>query len=186
MKLFVGGSKSAKIPASVAEEKARTWAEAGVEILVGDCCGADAVLQQALAGLGYQKVSVYALNGRARRNLGNWPVVPVPCEVQPAGYLDYWRRDSVMSQRGEGGFFFWDGKTKGTYVNLVELLSLGKPVEMFLTKSQKTISLSSLEEVTQLLPQTPAGPWLKEGEQRQFLEYFFPPNPCRSTWLPAP
>ncbi len=49
MKLFVGGSKGMKTPEKMIKDKVDEWIAAETEILIGDCSGTDAAMQEALA-----------------------------------------------------------------------------------------------------------------------------------------
>lgn len=175
MKLFVGGSKRMKIPEEMLKNKTDEWIAAGAEILIGDCSGTDAAMQKALAGREYPNVTVYTVNTRVRRNAGSWSVAVVPGSKPPFTFHDYRRKDAAMSKAADSGFMVWDGKSRGTFVNVVELLGFGKPVEVWLTKKQRSLTLHSLEELAALLPETAAEDvWLSKDEQAAFLRRFMP------------
>ena len=175
MKLFVGGSKGVKLSEKMIKDKIDEWIAAETEILIGDCSGTDAAMQEALASQKYPNVTVYTVHEAARRNAGNWSVTVVPGSKPPFTFHDYRRKDAAMAKAADSGFMVWDGKSRGTFVNIAELLGLGKPVEVWLTEKQRSLTLQTLEELAALFPETAAKDvWLSADEQAAFLRQFMP------------
>ena len=175
MKLFVGGSKGIKIPEKMIRDKTEKWMAAGMEILIGDCSGTDAAIQHALAGRKYPNVTLYTVHAEPRRNAGSWRVSVVPGSDPPFTFHDYRRREAAMAKAADGGFMIWDGKSRRAFVNMVELLGLGKPVEVWLTEKQRSLTFHTLEELAALFPENAReNLWISEDEQAAFLRQFMP------------
>lgn len=175
MKLFAGGSKGIKLPEKMIKDKIDEWIAAGTEILIGDCFGADAAMQQSLADQKYPNVTVYTVHAEPRLNAGSWRVSVIPDSNLSFTFQDYRRKDAAMAKAADGGFMIWDGKSRGTFVNMVELLGLGKPVEVWLTEKQRHLTFHTLEELAALLPETAEEKvWLSADKQAAFLRQFMP------------
>lgn len=175
MKLFAGGSKGIKLPEKMIRDKTEEWIATGTEILIGDRSGADTAIQKALAGREYPNVTVYTVHEAARRNTGNWSVTVVPGSKPPFTFHDYRRKDAAMAKAADSGFMVWDGKSRGTFVNMVELLGLRKPVEAWLTEKQRHLTFHTLEELAVLFTENAReNLWLSENEQAAFLRQFMP------------
>ena len=128
-RVFTGGSKSVAILDEKAKLKIDKYISDGAEILVGDCDGADKLIQEHLASQGYRNVTVYATDGKVRNNAGNWPVVNVPSNGE-TGYEYYQLKDIRMAEDADEAFMIWDGKSRGTRFNIEKMQSLGKKVTL--------------------------------------------------------
>ena len=129
MKIFAGGSKSIKD--IVALPNRRVLDEAiynEAEILVGDCPGADAAIQKYLAGCEYDNVTVYASGHKVRNNIGGWKVRFVEYDPSLVRYDFYRQKDIQMELDCDCAVMAWDGKSKGTRQNIIDLMSLGKHI----------------------------------------------------------
>ena len=77
------------------------------------------------------------------------------------GEADVWEdlekrraRDARMIRSCDEGVFLWDGSSKGTFLNIVDLLLQEKPVEVliFRGKAVSFVRLRSLEDLDRILP----------------------------------
>ena len=131
MKVFIGGAKAITALPEPVIGKLQTICEKQYDILVGDCSGVDSAVQKLCAGLSYDKVVVYASNGKARNNLGGWPVQCVKVAQGLTGFDFYRQKDIAMAEAADCGLMVWDGKSAGTRKNIRTLLELGKIVLVF-------------------------------------------------------
>lgn len=131
MKVFIGGSKSITVLPKPVITRFRTICERQYDILVGDCYGVDAAVQEFCASLGYDRVTVYASNGKARNNLGGWPVKCIHVAQGVTGFDFYRQKDIAMAETADCGLMVWDGKSKGTLQNSRTLLEMGKMVLVY-------------------------------------------------------
>ena len=177
MRVFVGGSKALKALPKAIADKIIELMEQDAEIVVGDCRGADALVQQFLADSHYRHVEVYATEGKVRHNLGDWKAVGVspteisvtsatsgPCYVAPVewwvsskrskrgGYNYYLAKDVAMALSADCGLMAWNGRSKGTLVNLLMLVAQGKRADVVLPESNEVARAESFDDVRALLP----------------------------------
>lgn len=146
--IFAGGSQTVSFLSREVEEYFRcALTEGDVRFIVGDCYGVDRAVQIFLASLGAD-VLVYASEGKARNNPCRFPVVAIPAE----GFhgRDYYRqKDIAMAIEATEGIMIWDGKSKGTYLNMLHLQFLKKPITLFLPDQKEPVKIK--EETPQSL-----------------------------------
>ena len=121
------------------------------DILVGDCYGVDSAVQNYLISLNYKNVTVFASNGVARNNRGRWKVENIVVENNQKGFDFYRQKDIAMANAADYGFMIWDGKSKGTLNNIIELISQEKKIVVYLVECRKMVCLSSFEDVNKLI-----------------------------------
>ena len=136
-RVFLGGSKS--ITELTDEEKSviDEYIEEDYQILVGDCRGADTEIQKHLVERGYTNVKVYATDGEARNNVGNFKVIACPSSYTPAwsaknAYSYYRVKDERMLTLCDEILMFWDGNSKASRENLREGVRIKKPTKAVL------------------------------------------------------
>lgn len=157
MKIFVAGARSVKELTEDVKKKLLSISEKRFDVLVGDCYGVDTAVQNYLISLNYRNVTVFASNGVARNNKGNWKVENVVVEEKTKGSDFYRQKDIAMTNAADYGFMIWDGKSKGTLNNIVGLVAQGKKVVVYLVGVDKMISLSSFDDINSLVSHcTPA------------------------------
>jgi hypothetical protein len=129
--VFVAGSRAlSKLNAQV---KARldNIVKQNLTVLVGDANGADKAVQRYLADSGYQHVAVYCMN-ECRNNVGNWPTHAHATESGIRHDRQYFGiKDLAMAKDASCGFMIWDGTSKGTLTNVVNLLKMQKKVLLY-------------------------------------------------------
>lgn len=120
-------------------------------IVVGDANGADKALQQYLADVSYPNVTVYCSGEICRNNIGNWESKRVLVGSQLKGREFYTQKDKKMADDADYGFMLWDGKSAGTFSNVIELLKRNKKALVYLSPEKEFYSVSSLKDARELL-----------------------------------
>ena len=129
MKVFVGGSKTIKALTDETLSIINNFCSIGAEFLIGDCYGADKLVQTYLAEHEYGKVTVYVSGDKTRNNVGSFKEKHISA-VGISGFEFYRQKDIAMVADADCGFMLWDGKTRGTKQNINDLNSYGKPVRI--------------------------------------------------------
>jgi len=145
--VFVAGSRQiSRLPAEVSS-RLDTMIEKGFQILVGDANGADKAVQRYLADKSYPNVLVHCMKDHCRNNVGHWPTREVAAPRGAKGFDYYSLKDRAMAETAEYGLMLWDGKSKGTVNNVVNLhaitsrsSSTSRPPESFARSRPSTIS----------------------------------------------
>ena len=114
MRVFVGGSKNLKVLPKAMTDKLVELMDQDAEIIVGDCRGTDELIQRHLKQRRYDLVTVYAVEGKERRNLGNWDVraISLPrrkrCFGRYNNYACYLGRDQAMALDADCAVMIWN------------------------------------------------------------------------------
>lgn len=152
-KVFIAGSRQiTRLPAEV---KARidTMIDKVFEILVGDANGADKAVQSYLAEKAYPHVLVHCMERHCRNNVGHWPTREVPAPKGARGFDFYSTKDRVMADTAEYGLMLWDGKSKGTINNVVNLSRDGKPVVVYVAPKKQFLTVKAFDDLRGVLAQ---------------------------------
>ena len=131
MKVFIGGSKTLKALSPCMKMALDIVCEKCCEVLIGDCFGADRLVQKYLYEQGYNKVQVYASGNKVRCNEGCYPVIFVAAEGK-SGFEFYRQKDIAMSLAADYALMFWDGRSKGTRCNIGDMMRLEKSTAVIL------------------------------------------------------
>jgi hypothetical protein len=121
------------------------------QILVGDANGADKAIQRYFADRSYPNVLVHCMKDHCRNNVGNWPTREVAAPRGAKGFDYYSLKDRAMAEAAEYGLMLWDGKSKGTVNNVVNLSRDHKPVVVYLAPTQQFRTIKSLNDLKALL-----------------------------------
>ena len=138
MRIFISGSRSVHRLDERAEYDAsrviKDFCLAGNSILVGDAHGADRAVQALLRELGHSDVVVYTCREGPRNNLGQWPVRAIETPAGAKGFgLHRWK-DEAMARDADEGFMIWDGVSRGTLNNIVNMVRLRKQALVYLAR----------------------------------------------------
>ncbi|MBR6873884.1 MAG: hypothetical protein IKN17_10305 [Ruminococcus sp.] len=136
MKIFIGGSKTLKVLSPCMIRALEQVCKNGYEVLIGDCFGADRLVQEYLASRGYDKVTVYASGTRVRNNAGGFRAVMIGANGVN-GFAFYRQKDIAMSLAADHALMFWDGVSKGTQCNIEDMERQEKFVAVIVAASKK-------------------------------------------------
>ena len=152
-KVFIAGSRQiTRLPAAV-KARVDTMIEKAFEVLVGDASGADKALQSYLAEKAYTHVLVHCMERHCRNNVGHWPTREVPAPKGARGFAFYSTKDRVMADTADYGLMLWDGKSKGTINNIVNLSRNGKPVVVYLAPKRQFLTVKAFDDLRGVLAQ---------------------------------
>jgi hypothetical protein len=125
-KVFIAGSRRISRLNKEAARRIDNIVDRGLQVLVGDANGADKAVQQYLASKHYPNVTVFCMDSGCRNNVGSWQTRVVRSDAH--GFAYYSTKDRAMAEEAAYGFMLWDGKSRGTMTNIVDLVRQGKPV----------------------------------------------------------
>ncbi|MGH9467097.1 MAG: hypothetical protein ACRD1Y_07050 [Terriglobales bacterium] len=128
-----------------------TMIEKDLRILVGDANGADKAVQRYFADKAYRNVLVHCMKGHCRNNVGNWPTHQVEAPHGAKGFDYYSLKDRAMADAAEYGLMLWDGRSKGTVNNVVNLSRDHKPVIVYVAPSRQFRTVKSFDDLCSLL-----------------------------------
>ena len=150
MKVFIGGSRAVSKLNTVIRERLDDLMKRDCTILVGDANGADKAVQQYFADRQYPNVVVFCME-RCRNNVGGWPARSVEPPPGARGFSYYSAKDLAMSQEAGCGLMLWDGKSKGTLQNILNLMNAGKRTLVYFTPTNEFYVLATDADFQSLL-----------------------------------
>jgi hypothetical protein len=151
--IFVAGSRhTSRLPAEV-KKRLDTVIGKRFQILVGDANGTDKALQQYLSDKEYPNVIVHCMERHCRNNIGHWPTREVAAPKGARGFDFYSIKDRAMASAAEYGLMLWDGKSKGTINNVVNLSKNKKPVVVYIASTKQFLTVKVFDDLKQVLAQ---------------------------------
>jgi len=149
--VFIAGSRQiSRLPPEV-RQRIDTMIEKGFQILVGDANGADKAVQRHLVAKAYPAVLVHCMENHCRNNLGHWPTREVVAPPGARGFDYFSAKDRVMAEAAGYGLMLWDGKSKGTINNVVNLSRRGKVVVVYVAPTKSFQTVRSFADLTDVL-----------------------------------
>lgn len=150
MKVFIGGARQLHSLNKVVVEKLNSILTKNYDILIGDANGIDASVQKYYFDKSYQNLTVYVSNGRARNNIGNWQIESVFVDNNITGFDFYAAKDIKMAQDADCGFMIWNGKSRGTWNNVVNLCNQNKTVVIYISSQKGIYKISDIKTAIEL------------------------------------
>lgn len=151
MKIFIAGTKAVQKLDTLVLQRMMSIYQKGYNVIVGDCYGVDSSVQKFYSDLGYDNVVVYASNGKARNNIGNWHIQNVSVPSYIRGFDFYKQKDIAMANEADYGFMIWDGESRGTLNNTINLVSQNKRVLVYFSPQKKMIVVNNFDDLNSLL-----------------------------------
>ena len=151
MKVFVGGSRKIIYLDPTVIDRLENIVGAGGTILIGDANGVDKSVQRFLNDINYKNVIVYYVGDSFRNNIGSWETQNIACDSKKKDFYFFTCKDVAMSDDANYGFMIWDGISKGTINNAVNLLRADKKVLIFNSKKREFFSLKTMHDLRILL-----------------------------------
>ena len=165
-KVFFSGSRTLTRLNQAIRDQVDNIVAGGITILIGDANGADKSMQSYLAKKGYDKVTVFCTGAECRNNIGRWETRHVNPGLEARKDFHYYaRKDKKMSEEATYGFVVWDGKSKGTLNNIINLLKQNKKVLVYFSPSTELRRLNTRQDLASLLADG-GGETLEQLEQQ--------------------
>jgi hypothetical protein len=119
-------------------------------ILIGDANGADKAVQQYLAERQYPSVAVFCME-KPRNNVGAWVTRNIEPPSDRKGFAYYAAKDSVMANEAKCGVMLWDGGSKGTLNNILNLIGAEKRTLVYFSPRKEFYVLANGDDLQALL-----------------------------------
>lgn len=155
MKVFIAGPRAVLNLNDSIKERLLNIYNNNYTVLVGDANGVDRLIQSFYFDLKYKNVIVYASGNKVRNNLGNWNVEQIPVDSKIKGFDFYAQKDIAMSESSDYGFMIWNGKSKGTLNNMMNLLSNKKNILVYFIPRDRFILIDNNAKLKKLIDLCP-------------------------------
>ena len=147
MKIFIAGPRAINDLDNNIEKKLNNICEKEYDVIVGDADGIDSSVQKFLNRKKYKNVTIYASKGVARNNYGNWEVKNIPVDKKVTGFEFYATKDLSMAKNADVGMMIWDGESRGTFNNIINLLKLEKVVILYYIPTRRFYKIAQMKEL---------------------------------------
>lgn len=155
MKYFICGYMNLDNLPELTENYLRDLMVQGNEFLVRKLDGADELIQTCLTDINCSNVTVYSLKNKPDDIPDGWSCKKVKSRMKGnfRPYCHFDDRDLIIAEDADAGIIFWDKKDEMTFLNIVNLLLPGKPVDIILTGEDKIFKAESIDSFKTLLPE---------------------------------
>jgi hypothetical protein len=144
-KVFIGGSRAVSRLNGVIRAQLDDLISKDCTILVGDANGADRAVQQHFADRNYRKVIVFCM-AQCRNNVGKWNIRSIVSVGSKRGFEYYAEKDRAMAHESRCGVMLWDGRSRGTLNNILNLLREGKKTLVYFSPTKVFHKLSTEDD----------------------------------------
>jgi len=125
-----------------------------IPVLVGDASGIDRIVQNFFSKRNYQNVTVYSIYNSPRYLVSNSfkkRQIHIPFKIKTE-FEKQQEKDIAMSKDSEYSFVIWDGKSKGSYSNIIRALELNKKIKIYSNNSssfyeKEDITLENIQDI---------------------------------------
>jgi len=151
VKVFIAGARAISKLNNDMKARLNNISSNRITALIGDANGIDKAVQQFFHDMNYRDVLVYAMKGKPRNNVGNWSVKAVETDNNVKGFDYYIIKDKRMAEDADYGFMIWNGKSKGTLNNIINLTNLGKTTLVYFAPDKMFYTIHNIAEVNELI-----------------------------------
>jgi hypothetical protein len=151
IKVFFGGSRKMGRLSQALIERTDNIIANGYLILLGDANGADKAMQKYLAEKNYRNVLVFCMDNMCRNNIGKWETRNVHSSRRKKDFNYYSTKDILMCEEANYGFMLWDGKSKGTLNNILNLCERKKKILVYFSPTKSFYSVENKQDISKLL-----------------------------------
>lgn len=149
--VFVSGSRKLSRLNKQIRNRLQNVVDQHFAVVVGDANGADKAVQKYFSEIQYQNVVVFCSGESCRNNLGAWDTKNILVDPKIKGRDFYTQKDKEMAAVADYGFVIWDGKSPGSFNNVLELLKKNKKILVYVSPAEAFHSVSNLNDARMLL-----------------------------------
>ncbi len=146
--VFISGSISIKTLPKAVLESIDNIEKQKFEILVGDAKGIDLMVQQRLMDEHYYNVMVCSIYDEPRNLLStNFKTCQVECDDSlKSERKRQTYKDSYMTRNSDYSFVIWDGKSKGSFANILRSIEQNQAVKIYLNNESRFLDKEEITE----------------------------------------
>ena len=146
-KVFIGGSiKLSKINKEI-KRRIDNIINKRYTVLIGDANGIDKSVQQYLLSKNYSEVVVFCSGSQCRNNVGNWEVKYIEANDGLKGRNLYALKDIQMAKETDFGMMVWDGRSTGTFNNIMNLIKFNKKILVYFSPKKLFYTISNVNDL---------------------------------------
>lgn len=151
MKIFIAGPRKVTQLNKQVKDRLENIKRNNYTVLVGDANGADKAVQSYFNNVFYNNVIVYAVNCKPRNNVGKWGIKNIVLNQKEKDFSYYIAKDKAMAKDADYGLMIWNGKSRGTLNNIINLSILNKKTLLYFLPGKTFITINNLEDINKLI-----------------------------------
>jgi hypothetical protein len=152
IKVFIAGSRNILELNDLVKCRIDNIIAKSFKVIVGDAKGVDKAVQDYLFTKNYTNVEIFCMDGRCRNNVGDWPARNIPStNPRSKDFVYYSTKDRAMANEAQHGFMLWDGHSRGTLRNTIQLIRNDIPVLLYMSRDHSFHTLRKHEDLTKTL-----------------------------------
>lgn len=133
--VFISGSITIKRLPVIVEQSIDRIIKKGMEILVGDADGVDTVIQNYCKQKNYSNVTVYSIYSVPRYKVNGFESKFILPKINSKRERELQKeKDAAMTNDSDYSLVVWDGRSKGSYANIIRAIEKNKKVKVYLTE----------------------------------------------------
>ena len=149
--VFISGSIKIRSLNKRVKDRLNNIINQNFNIIIGDANGADKAVQKYLLEQKYSSVTVFCSGRICRNNIGNWNTEFIFVKLGLTGRDFYTQKDKAMALKADYGFILWDGKSSGSFNNILELLKNNKQARIYYSPEKEFYPINKLRDAQRLL-----------------------------------
>lgn len=139
--VFIAGSRSITHLNTKVKQKIDNIISKNMAVIIGDANGVDKTVQEYLKSKNYRNVVIFRMEDGCRNNLGEWPSRAIQvANSNRRDFAYYSTKDRAMADEADYGLMLWDGQSRGTLTNVINLLQKRVPVVLHIGDTFYTIN----------------------------------------------
>jgi len=143
-KVFISGSMSIKKLDDLLIGSLNKIIFKNIQVLVGDANGVDKIVQEYFFSQDYFNVIVYSIFNNPRNLLSNKFKIKKIKVYNLQGRIAQEKKDESMTMDSDYSFVIWDGKSKGSFNNILRALKNNKKLKVYYQKEKRFLEKSEL------------------------------------------
>lgn len=151
-KVFIAGSRRLSRLSKEVKQRIERIIANRLTVVLGDANGMDKCVQRYLKEKAYENVIVFCMEGACRNNLGGWEVHRIAAlDPDRRDFAFYSTKDKAMAAEADYGLMLWDGHSRGTLTNILELVRRGKPAVVYVAPAKRFHTVRGAENLAEIL-----------------------------------
>ena len=166
--VFIAGSRSLSRLGRDVTMRIDNILAKGYTVIVGDANGMDKAVQRYLWKQHYEKVIVYCMESTCRNNEGNWETREIKAPgTKRRDFIFFSSKDRAMAEAADYGLMLWDGESRGTVTNIIDLVRRGKPVVVYIAPERAFTTLKEPDDIAKLHSRLDSATFLRVDQELQ-------------------
>ena len=143
-KVFISGSMNIKKLDELVLESLEKIISNNLQVLVGDADGVDKLVQEYFFNRNYFNVTVYTIFDNLRNLLSHYFKIKKIETKNLKGRKAQEKKDEAMTMDSDYSFVIWDGKSKGSFNNILRAIENNKKLKVYYEKEKRFLEKEEL------------------------------------------